>query len=84
MQVILTPRAKKDLEGLDHKVASRIIQALERYAETGHGNLKRLHGAGRELRLRVGDWRVIAMMDFSTNILYVMRVRNRREAYREG
>ncbi|MDO8750998.1 MAG: type II toxin-antitoxin system RelE/ParE family toxin [Dehalococcoidia bacterium] len=83
MQVIITPRAKKDLEGLDRNVASRVIQALQRYAETGHGNLKRLHSAGRELRLRVGDWRVIAMLDNSTDILYVLRVRNRREAYRE-
>ena len=53
MQVILTPRAEKDLKGLDPKVASRVAQALEQYAETGHGDLKRLHGAGRGLRLRV-------------------------------
>jgi hypothetical protein len=31
---------------------------MERYVAIGHGDVRLLHGAGGEYRLRVGDWRV--------------------------
>jgi len=45
------------------------------------GDVKRLQGIDPpEFRLRVGDWRVRFLSDGAT--LTVLRVRNRREAYR--
>ena len=38
--------------------AARIIEKIERYAETGAGDVKQLQGSSA-LRLRVGDYRVI-------------------------
>ena len=55
--------------------------AVERFAETGGGNVKRLHGINPpEYRLRVGDYR--ARFQTDGNIVTILRVRNRREAYR--
>jgi hypothetical protein len=39
-------------------VQRRVVAALERYAESGHGDLDRMEGVENEGRLRVGDWRV--------------------------
>lgn len=55
--------------------------AIERFAETGAGNVKKLKGVDPpEYRLRAGDYRVRFELDGET--VRILRVRNRREAYR--
>jgi mRNA-degrading endonuclease RelE of RelBE toxin-antitoxin system len=76
-----TEPALADLAALDKGIARRIQQAVERFAATGAGNVKRLQGIEPpEYRLRVGDWRV--RFHLAEEIVRVLRVRNRREAYR--
>ena len=59
----------------------RVMQSVERFAETGAGNVKKLQGIDPpEFRLRVGDYRVRFHNNGET--VTVLRVRNRREAYR--
>ena len=66
---------------LDKGIARRLRQAVEHFAETGAGDVKRLQGIDPpEFRLRVGDYRVRFHNDSET--VTVLRVRNRREAYR--
>ena len=61
----------------------RVKQAVEPFAEIGVGNIKRLQGIDPpEFRLRVSDYRVRFHRDSET--LLILRVRNRREAYRKG
>jgi mRNA-degrading endonuclease RelE of RelBE toxin-antitoxin system len=63
-------------------VARRVLQALDRLAEMGHGDLVRLHGVGEELRLRVGDWRVRLVFEAETRTIRVFQISHRSEAYR--
>lgn len=42
--VILTKIARKDMARLTPAVAVRVLDALERFSETGHGDVKRLQG----------------------------------------
>ena len=54
-----TDAALDDMAALDKSIARRIKQAVERFAETGVGDLKKLRGIDPpEHRLRVGDYRV--------------------------
>ena len=77
-----TDASLEDMAALDKGIARRVKQAVERFAETGAGNVKKLQGiAPPEYRLRVGDYRVRFELDGET-IIRVLRVRNRREAYR--
>ena len=69
------------MSALDREMARRVKRAVERFAEIGTGNVKRLQGIKPpEFRLRVGDYRVRFHQD--GNVIRVLRVRNRREAYR--
>jgi mRNA-degrading endonuclease RelE of RelBE toxin-antitoxin system len=71
----------EDLAALDKGTARRMKAAVERFAETGYGSVKKLQGLDpSEFRLRVGDFRVRFHTD--GDILRVLRVRNRKEAYR--
>ena len=75
-------RAERDLRGLDARVARRIVQALERFAETEAGDVRRLTDVEPpEWRLRVGDWRVRFRYDYNQRVIEVLRVLHRSDAY---
>jgi mRNA interferase RelE/StbE len=76
-----TGPAAKDIDRLDRKLRERIAAAVDRFATTGHGDVKALKGSPGEYRLRVGDWRV----RFSVNAgkMRVERVLPRGGAYRD-
>lgn len=73
--------SRDDLRGLDPNVARRVIAAVSRYVENGHGDVKRLAGSEGEYRLRVGDYRV--RFTLPPGGMHVERVLHRREAYRD-
>lgn len=81
-KLVLTDHAKADLAGLDSPTRLRIAAAIQRLAQNGAGDIKKLQGVDPpEYRLRVGDFRVrFSYPDFET--VRVNRVRNRKEAYR--
>lgn len=73
--------ALADMADLDKGIARRVKKSVERFAETGAGNIKRLQDIDPpEFRLRVGDYRARFHQDNDT--MRILRVRNRREAYR--
>ena len=80
--VVLTASAQRDLRRLDRPVATRILDALTRLAETGQGHVTRLRGVADMWRLRVGDWRVRFRYDYRTRTLEVLRILPRGQAYR--
>ncbi|MXX54052.1 MAG: type II toxin-antitoxin system RelE/ParE family toxin [Dehalococcoidia bacterium] len=62
--------------------ADRVLSALERYAETGQGDVKPLRGMNNVRRLRHGDYRVFFVVNRVEHRIEVASVRHRREAYR--
>jgi mRNA-degrading endonuclease RelE of RelBE toxin-antitoxin system len=58
-----------------------VEDAIERFAQTGFGDVKMLAGEGRQLRLRVGDWRVRFLYE-KPYIIRILHIRHRSEAYR--
>ncbi len=76
-----TQRALKDVARLDRPMRERIVAAVERFAETGMGDVRRLRGKEQEIyRLRVGEWRVLFTRR-KTRVILVLRVRPRASAY---
>ena len=74
-------RARRDLAALDTETRRAVGQALTRLSDDPSGaDLKKL--AGRQWRLRVGQWRVLVELDNATGQMTVTRVLNRRDAYR--
>ena len=80
--VHLTHRADKQLDDLPSAVRSEVLAALVQLAET-----PRPHGCKwlRELeswRLRVGDYRVLYIVDDDADEVTVFRIQDRKEVYR--
>ena len=75
------PNVPDEVRAIERKTALKILQALHRYAETGDGHVKPLSGEfDGLLRLRVGSHRVF--FEETEDTITVLRVRDRREAYR--
>jgi mRNA-degrading endonuclease RelE of RelBE toxin-antitoxin system len=76
------PAARRDLSRLDAQVQERILEAIERFAATGQGDVIRLQDVRPpEWRLRVGGWRIRFSRDDSARVLDILRVRPRDKAY---
>jgi mRNA interferase RelE/StbE len=76
------PAALVELRALPREIARRVGRAVERFAQTGHGDVRKLEGQQGRYRLRVGDFRVIYRIGDQGLIVIVLHVRNRRDAYR--
>lgn len=79
-RIVWTDPAKSDVRNLSKRVAMQVFSALLRFAQTGMGNVKALHGVD-ELRLRIGDYRLFFVCP-DADTIEIRRVRHRGEAYR--
>jgi mRNA interferase RelE/StbE len=79
-EVILKPRARKDLLRIPKSDAAHVIDALDKLKDDLHGDVKHLTDFAPEFRLRVGNYRVLFDVEETSRIV-VYRVRHRREAY---
>ena len=81
VEIEWTETALGDMADIDNGIARRVKRSVERFVETGSGDIKRLQGVDPpEFRLRVGGYRILFHLD--DVIMRVLRVRHRREAYR--
>lgn len=83
LRLTWSSRALRDSEQLDSKARKRIVRALERYAETRHGNVKKLADIKPpEYRLRVGPLRARFVWDQTGGVLTVLHVFQRSRGYK--
>jgi mRNA-degrading endonuclease RelE of RelBE toxin-antitoxin system len=81
-RILWSTEARADIRAIDRETALRLLKALDRFVKTDAGNVKQLEGFDPPLfRLRVGAWRFI-YRKAGDNAIEVVRVRNRKEAYR--
>jgi mRNA interferase RelE/StbE len=72
----------KDLKRLDRLAAHRVLRAVESLQENPFPNSsKKLLGSERTFRIRVGDYRVIYIVNKQGREIEIQRVRHRRDVY---
>ncbi len=78
-------RALADLDLIarqDSRQATRLRDAVARYADDDQGDIRKMAGGSGLYRLRVGDWRILFTLDDGGRTVAISRVLNRRDAYR--
>jgi mRNA interferase RelE/StbE len=76
--IAFTATSARQWAKLSPDIRNRIDKRLTEFAETGHGDVKRLKGRDG-MRLRVDDWRVIFYEDQDT--IVIAAVGHRRNIY---
>jgi len=73
--------AMRVLVGLERAIAQRVVQKLEEAAQEPTHFFQRLEGRP-EWKLRVGDYRIIAHVDFRQNRIFVATLGHRKNIYK--
>lgn len=80
--VALTSSAAKELKKLSGQLIARIVPRLEDLSSNPRPpGCKKLQGGDREWRIRVGDYRVVYIIDDAKLLVEVTRIRHRSEVY---
>lgn len=75
------PAAQRDLRAMSKEDSAGVLIAIQRFAETGDGDVKKLRNDPKgRWRLRWGKWRVLYTA--SGEVLRILRVMDRKDAYR--
>ena len=78
----ITSSAQKEIKKLPPKEIARILPAIQNLAEEPRpSGCKKLVGSKNYYRIRIGDYRVLYMIEDTIRIVEVSGVRHRREAY---
>jgi mRNA interferase RelE/StbE len=81
-RVAFTSSAAKELKKLSSELVARIAPRLENLAiDPRPPGCKKLQGGDREWRIRVGDYRVVYIIDDAKLLVEVTRIRHRSEVY---
>lgn len=76
------PSAARALSKLDRALQRRIGRRIDRLADDPRAGGTKLRGAGDVWRARVGDYRILYIIEDDRLVVVVVRVAHRREAYR--
>jgi len=74
--------AQRELDALDDAVFKRIDRKILGLADNPRfPGCKKLRGYKDQWRIRVGDWRVVYLIDDQAKLVTITRVAHRREVY---
>jgi mRNA interferase RelE/StbE len=78
--VEVKPPAQKELEALSDELLARVVRKLEALGDAPRpAGCKKLKGCEDQWRIRVGDWRVVYIIDDTVKRVSVTRIAHRRE-----
>lgn len=82
-EITYAQSALKSLRKLDRTIARRILHAIDRLTEDPRPpGCKQLKGGAGEMRIRIGDYRVIYDVMDDEVVILVLAIGHRREIYR--
>jgi mRNA interferase RelE/StbE len=82
-QVLMKPRARRDVEKLPDSIRERIAAAIDALADQPRPpGVKKLQGDENLWRVRVGSYRLIYEIHDAQLIVLIVRVADRKDAYR--
>lgn len=80
--VEVKPAARKELEALPNPILARVVRKLESLADVPRpAGCKKLKGYKDQWRIRIGDWRVVYLIDETVRLVSIVRIAHRREVY---
>ena len=80
--VDIKPSARKELENLSDRLIARLLPKIEGLAANPRpSGCKKLRGYKDLWRIRIGDYRIVYIVDDDHKMLSVTRIAHRRDVY---
>jgi mRNA interferase RelE/StbE len=78
----LKSSARKELEALPDNLLARVVKKIGSLSDAPRpAGCRKLRGYKDQWRIRVGDWRVVYIIDDAAQLVSVTRIAHRREVY---
>ena len=75
--------AEKELRSLDKKLIPRVLNSIEDLSDDPMpSGCRKLVGSEMTYRIRIGDYRVIYLLDHDASRIEIQKIAHRREIYR--
>ena len=82
-QIAFTPAAQRQLASLDPPTQRRVAHRIEALGSAPRPpGAEALKGGQGELRIRIGDWRIIYIVRDAELLVLVIKIGHRRDVYR--
>lgn len=82
MKVLFVKSAEKELLRLNKNLAQRIFQKISLLKDNPYvQNSQKLEG-GKGYRIRIGDYRVVYIVDNESQTILIIRIKHRKDVYR--
>jgi len=83
-ELLIERRAEKDLKKLETSLFTVVVEKIKSLSENPHpAGSRKLSGSQNDRRIRIGDYRVLYEIDNKARTIKIMRVKHRREVYRD-
>ena len=81
--VRFTKSARKEFDGLDDEMLLRVLRHIRtQAAQPRPRGARKLHGGRDEWRIRVGEFRIVYVIDDAAQVVEIRGVGNRKDVYR--
>ncbi len=80
-EILLSPRAQRDLDGLRERIYFRIQAAIDALAMEPRPRNSRKLTSSQEWRIRVSQYRIRYLIDDTARRIVVTRIGHRRDVY---
>jgi mRNA interferase RelE/StbE len=83
-ELLIERRAEKDLKKLEPFLFAVAVEKIKSLSKNPHPpGSRKLSGSQNDWRIRIGDYRVLYEIDNKARTIKIMRVKHRREVYRD-
>ena len=82
MKILLSRSTRKELDRLNDALVLRINKKLTQLSNNPYGqNSQKLEG-GKGYRIRIGDYRVVYLVNKESQIILIIKIGHRKDVYR--
>lgn len=82
MKITFAKSAEKEIFVLDRNLGKRIFKKINLLSKNPFGLGSKKLAGGKGFRIRIGDYRVVYMIDAKKKEAVIIKIRHRREVYK--
>lgn len=82
MRIDFVKSAEKELGKLDKRLGKRLLEKIQKLSNDPYGQDSQKLAGGKGYRIRLGDYRIVYIIDKPNKLVTIIKIGHRREIYR--
>lgn len=82
MRINFVKSAEKELRKLDKRLNRRLLEKIRKLGNDPYGQDSQKLAGGKGYRIRLGDYRIVYIIDKLNKLVTIIKIGHRRDVYR--